>query len=164
MKKKQKETPIQDKKMSKIDIKGGKLTFGQRIELGKIFQSSENEIVKFEKVFECLHKFKPKATQYKKLLPYFQDIIEGIAFWIEKEQTMLKYEPTAEEMSAGIIELTKKIGEFGTIKALAKNYSKDPDEILEWEYGKVFGILYTDFEEYEFQKRYDKVIEKKYKK
>lgn len=150
--------------MEKIDIKGGKLTFGQRIDLGKIFQSDENEIVKFEKVFKLLHDFTPDIAQYNELLPYFNEIIEGIAFWIEQEQTLLKYEPTSEEMSAGIMDLTKKTGEFGTIKALAKNYSKDPDEILKWEYGKVFGILYTDLEEHYFQKRYNKVLEKKYKK
>ena len=41
--------------LSKIDIKSGDMTFGKRIELGKIFQSEISEIEMFEKVFECLH-------------------------------------------------------------------------------------------------------------
>ena len=44
------------------------------------------------------------------------------------------------------------------IKALAKAYGKDPDEILRWQYGKVFGILYTDLEERKFEKKYQQQI------
>lgn len=150
--------------LSKIDIKAGKMTFGQRIELGKIFQSDDSDAEKFEKVFICLHEYKPCVQDYEILVPYFKEIIEGITFWIEQETTLLKYEPSAEEISAGINELSSKIGNYGTIKALAKNYSKDPDEVLRWEYGKVFGILYTDLEEYKYQKRFSKVVERKYKK
>ena len=97
----------------------------------------------------------------KKILPYFKRIIEGLEFWSEQEQTLLKYEPSQEELRAGIKDFSKKVGEFSTIKALAKAYNKDPDDILKWEYGKVFGILYTDLEEFKFNKRYQKVIESK---
>ncbi|OJV40842.1 MAG: hypothetical protein BGO29_14840 [Bacteroidales bacterium 36-12] len=151
-------------KMSEIDIKSGKITFGQRIELGKIFQGDDTEIVKFEKVFLCMHDFKPAMTEYTKLTDYFNRIIRGITYWIEQEQTLLKYDPSPEELNAGIKDLSDKIGEFGTIKALAKNYGKDPDEVLKWEYGKVFGILYSDLEEYKYQQRFNKVLEQKYKR
>jgi hypothetical protein len=147
---------------SKIDVKGGKLTYGQRIELGKIFEKSTDEIFLFKGIFSVLHGYSPKIREFKKLLPYFESIIEGLEHWLEAEKA-LNYEPSTEEKQAGIIELGKKIGEFGTIKALAKNYGKEPDEILKWEYGKVFGILYTDLEEFKFQKRYNEVIERKYK-
>lgn len=149
--------------LSKIDIKSGDMTFGKRIELGEIFQSEISEIEMFEKVFECLHQYKPKASDYEKLLGYFSDIVEGIRYWLEAETTMLQYEPSSEEMQAGIKELSTKIGEYGTIKALAKAYSKDPDEVLEWKYSKVFGILYTDLEEFKYQKAYNKVLERKSK-
>jgi len=52
---------------------------------------------------------------------------------------------------------------MGTVKALAKAYAKDPDEIFKWKYSKVFGILYSDLEEHKFRQRYNKVIEQKYK-
>lgn len=149
------------KDLEKIDIKSGKMTFSQRIDLGNIFSSDASEIDKFEKVFMCLHNFKPEPSDYEYLIEYLNEIIQGIKFWIEKETTLLNYDPTAEELRAGVRELSKNVGEFGTIKALAKAYSKDPDEILQWNYGKVFGILYTDLEEYKFQLRYQKVIEAK---
>lgn len=141
--------------MEKIDIKAGLMTFGQRIELGKIFANPElDELGKFEQTFICLHENKPKAKEYSKLVPYFMEIVEGIQYWAQQEATLLKYEPTAKEKKAGVKELSIKTGDLGTIKALAKNYHQDPDAILLWQYGKVFGILYTDLEEYKYQLRY----------
>lgn len=145
-----------------IDIKGGKLTFGQRIELGKIAQSGVSDSEIFEQIIFLLYKIKPRPRQYKKYISYFNHAIEGLKFWIEQEK-LLNYECSPEERAAGIKEFTSKVGEFATIKALAKAYAKDPDEILEWEYGKVFGILYTDLEEYKFNQRYNKILQAKYK-
>lgn len=140
---------------SQIDIKGGEMTFGQRIELGKIFSNTElREIDKFEKTFICLHDHKPKAKDYSKLTAYFIEIVQGLGFWAKQESTLLKYEPSVKEKRAGIKELSLKTGDFGTIKALAKNYNQDPDTILQWKYGKVFGILYTDLEEFKYNSRY----------
>lgn len=150
------------KKIKEIDIEGGKLTFGQRIDLGKLMCSEYSEVEKFEKTFEILHEVKLKISEYKKHIDYFATIIEGLKFWSEQEATLLKYEPTQEEKQAGIKDFSQKVGEFATVKALAKAYSKDPDEILNWEYGKVFGILYTDLEEHKFNVRYNKVLEAKY--
>ena len=150
-------------KLVHINIKSGDMNFGQRIELGKIAAMDCSELEKFEKVFICLHKFKPTLKECSDLLDYFTEIIEGLKFWIDQEITLLKYKPSIEEKRAGVKELSEKIGEFGTIKALAKAYGKDPDEILLWKYGKVFGILFTDLEEHKFQVRYNKVIESKFK-
>ena len=150
-------------KMSKIDVKVGKLTFGQRIELGKIMSEDIDEEQKFLKTFKCLYNYEAKPIFYKSLLSDFEEIIEGLKFWMIQESTLLKYEPTPEELKAGIKELSIRTGEMGTIKALAKAYSCDPDNVLKWEYGKVFGILFTDLEEYKYQVKYNKVVESKYK-
>lgn len=150
--------------LSKIDVKGGKFTFEQRIELGKIFTSGNDEIIIFKKVFKCLHDYDPILKDLKKLSPYLIEITEGLKFWIEAEQNGLKYEPSDDEKKAGILQLSKKLGELATIKSLAKNFGKDMDEVLKWEYGKVFGILFADLEEYKFQKKYNEVLEQKYKK
>lgn len=149
--------------LSKIDVKGGKLTYGQRIALGKILEKEQDEYLMIREIIYCLHKYYPKNSEIIILSEYINEIIEGIIYWVERENTMLNYEPSPEEKRAGVLELSKKIGHFGTIKSLAKNYSKEPDEILNWEYGKIFGILYTDLEEYKYQIRYNKEIEKKYK-
>lgn len=147
--------------LSKIDIKKGSMTFGQRIELGRILSNTDDELVKFESIFQCLHNFKPKLTEYAALTPYFKAILEGVAHWVNAETIMLKYEPTQEQKQAGIKALSKAIGEMGTVDALAEKYGIDPDVVLGWEYAKVFGILFADLEKSKFQTRYNKIIEKK---
>ena len=151
--------------LNKIDIAAGKMTYSQRIELGKILISDCSTFDKLIQSIKCLHDFDvqilPGNAQFYG--DYFEEICEGILSWVEKEQKLLTYKPTPEELKAGIKELSEKVGDFGTIKALAKAYHKDPDEILSWEYGKVFGILYTDMEEFRFSQRYEKVIKDKYK-
>jgi hypothetical protein len=144
----------------KIDIKGGELTFGQRIEIGKILVEKDLEdFDRFRQTYKCLYKKEPSLTitSARDAASEFEEIIEGIVFWIKKEAELLKYEPSPEEQRAGIIGLAAKIGEFGTVKAIAKTYGQDPDEILKWKYGKVFAILYTDLEEHKFQIKLQKI-------
>ena len=148
-----------------LNIKNGDFTFAHRIELGKIFTTSKSEVEAFKKIFKCLYDIDIDFSHkdFKKAVIHFNEIVEGIKYWIEAETKMLKYEYTPEETSAGVSEYIKKVGEFGTVKAIAKAYGKDPDEILKWKYGKIFGILYTDLEEHKYKKRLEKVIERKYK-
>ena len=147
-----------------VDIKGGKLTFAQRIELGEIFGNGElSEAEKFERAIKCICGKKPTPKQYGQYVNNFRAIVEGLQYWCEAEARMLHSEPTAEERSAGIEEYSKSIGVFGTVKAIAKTFGQDPDDVLQWEYGKVFSILYTDLEDYKYQRRLNKVIERKYK-
>lgn len=148
--------------MERIDIKSGDLTYGQRIELGTIFNDPEaDNLTRLNRTIECLHGITPTAAQLPELTGYFGEIIEGLRHWVEQENTLLKYEPSEEEIRAGIDEYSRKVGEFGTIKSLAKAYNQDPDTILGWKYSKVFGILYTDLEEYKFNKRFNKELEKR---
>lgn len=156
--------------MEKIDVKGGQMTYGQRIELGKICDKyakmddfKKSKLIK--ELYFCLHNEMPIISPFtiKSLLSYTKEIIEGITFWVEKEQKLLKYDPTPEELRAGIRDLSEKVADFGTIKALAKTYAQDPDIILEWKYAKVFGLLYTDLEEHKFTVKLNKVISEKYK-
>lgn len=152
--------------LERINIKGGKLTYGQRIDLGDLFASQKSEVEKFKEAFRILHDKTPDFSNMKEMqmyVEYFQQIVDGLQFWFEKEKQLLDYKPEQEEIRAGIKELSEKIGSFGTIKTLARNYSQDPDNILKWEYGKVFGIIYTDFEEFKYQKKLHKQYEQKMK-
>ena len=147
-----------------VDIKGGKLTFAQRIELGEIFGNGDmSEVEKFEQAIKCIYGKKIKPNQYGQYVGKFRAIVEGLQYWCEAEARMLHNEPTADERAAGIEEYSKNIGIFGTVKAIAKTFGQDPDDVLQWEYGKVFSILYTDLEDYKYQRRLNKVIERKYK-
>lgn len=144
-----------------IDIRGGKLTYGQRIELGQIlFDEKKSASQKYAAAMACLY---PGWTQTfaAEWIARYQEVIEGIEYWMKKEAAMLDYQPTGDELAAGFNDLGRKLGPMMTVMTLAEKFSRDPDEILQWEYGKVFGLLYADLENFKFQRRYRRIMEKK---
>lgn len=147
--------------IQRIDIQGGQMTFGQRIELGRIITEKElTPIDKMKEGMQCLGA-KWSLRNTSEIVEYWYEVLTGIKYWIEREQTELKYEPSAEEKAAGIAQLSLVVGEMATITALAKDYSKDPDEILEWKYGKVYNLLFTNLQSHLFRERLNKELERK---
>lgn len=147
--------------IQRIDIKGGQMTFGQRIELGRIITDKEmTGIDKMKEGMQCLG-VKWSLRNTSEIVEYWYEVLLGIKYWIEREQTELKYEPSAEEKAAGIAQFSLVVGEMATITALAKDYSKDPDEILEWKYGKVYNLLFTNLQSHLFRERLNKELERK---
>lgn len=147
--------------IKRIDIQGGQMTFGQRIELGRIITEKElTDIDKMKEGMQCLGA-KWSLRNTSEIVEYWYEVLMGIKYWIEREQTELKYEPSAEEKAAGIAQLSLVVGEMATITALAKDYSKDPDEILEWKYGKVYNLLFTNLQSHLFRERLNKELERK---
>ena len=145
----------------RIDIKGGKLTYGQRIELGQIhFNDKLTASERYIASMECLHPgwehvFTPEW------IAWYAEVIEGIEYWMRRESTMLNYTPSGDELAAGFGDLGKTLGPMMTVMTLAEKFSRDPDEILTWEYGKVFGLLYADLENFKFQRRLRRIMENK---
>lgn len=140
-------------------VKDGTLTFGQRIALGQVLQSSKlTESKKYITALEVMDIHEHEVFLFDTyLLDYYHDeILAGVIHWSEREAKELKYDPTKEEIMAGIEALAAKSGYMGTVKALAKAYSVDPDEVLKWKYGKVFDILRTDLLESQFCKRLER--------
>lgn len=136
--------------MTKIDVKAGDLTFGQRIELGYILQDPKTD--EFDKMSAGLKALGYRSVNPIKRVKYWKEVLEGMLYWAKRERE-LQYNPTAEEKAAGIHELSKLIGDMGTVLALAKDFSVDPDEVLRWKYGKVYNILYVNLQNYLFEKR-----------
>ena len=147
--------------IQRTDIKGGQMTFGQRIELGRIITDKElTGIDKMKEGMQCLG-VKWSLRNTSEIAEYWYEVLLGIKYWIEREQAELKYEPSAEEKAAGIAQFSLFVGEMATITALAKDYSKDPDEILEWKYGKVYNLLFTNLQSHLFRERLNKELERK---
>lgn len=132
------------------------MTFGQRIELGRIL--SEPGLSEYERFKQSMLCIDPTWTvqDMKEGVEYFDEVLEGILYWIDREKVELKYNPSADELAAGIEVLSLRVGEMSTIMALAKDYSKDPDEILEWKYGKVFNILFTNLQSFLYRDRLER--------
>lgn len=92
-----------------IDVKGGDITFGQRLELGMILSQEKPEHEVFLEAIECAYGCRPDPKEYKKAIPSFKILLEGIKFWIEAEAKHLKCTPTAEEIEAGIEAYNKAV-------------------------------------------------------
>lgn len=135
-------------------------TYGHRIELERIFTSEERDYWKMSEAFSLFYGFSRKVLPMGMRLQVFESIAEGFRGWIEKERTLLDYQPSEEELRAGIRDLSAKVGNMTTVKALAKTYGTDPDTILQWPYSKVFILLYTDLEERKFEKKLSKEYER----
>lgn len=147
--------------MEKRDIKGGDFTWGERIQLGKILADKDApEMTKALNIIECLHG-KDHPPIYT-LADYIEEIAEGLAFWVQQEQT-LYLEHSAEEMEAGYKQFSEAVGEMASIINVAKCYGKCPDEVLEWKYPTVFMHLKVEVESEKFNRRLQKVYEKKQK-
>lgn len=149
-----------------VDVKGGDLTYGQRIELGGILANptGRKEYELFMDTMECLYGHRPAPKEFKEAIRLFKDAVEGLSFWIKAESEQLKYTPTQEEKDAGVERYAKEVGEIGTAYAIAKEFSLDPDVILNWKYGKVFGYLRKQKADGDFQRRYSEIMARKSKK
>lgn len=147
-------------KIGRIDWDSEDFSYGQRIELGEIFGSEGRDYQKMCDAFRTMYGFSRLVLPMRLRVKVFDSIVRGLKGWIEKEQQLLDYEPSDEELRAGVKKLTEKVGNMSTIKQLAKSYGVDPDVVLGWSYGKVFGILYTDLEERKFEKKLSKEYER----
>lgn len=135
-------------------------TYGNRIALEQIFASDKSDYWKMCDAFKEMYGFSRRVLPMKLRTEVFESIAIGLKEWIDKEQELLNYTPSAEEIRAGIKDLSDKVGNMSTIKSLAKTYATDPDKVLEWPYSKVFVILYTDLEERKFEKKLSKEYER----
>lgn len=150
-------------KFDKIDIRGGQMTYAQRIRLGEILTSGAKEREMFRQTFDCLCEgYTPRYTRVE--MQYVMEVIDGIRYWIDRESKELSSKPSADEVAAGINLLSKRTGYMATLVALGEKFGCDPDEVLGWKYGKVFNILLVNKENADFSRRYREVLSKKKRK
>lgn len=152
-------------RLRRYDMSEGDFSYGARIALGDIFaDESRSEYQRAKAAWRELYGWSPRVMPPLMRARAFKRMVEGFAEWVRREQEMLSYTPTADEVAAGYEAYCKRIGASGTIYALAKAFGVDPDEVLRWKYAKVFGILYHDLEELKFGRAYDKVITDKHRR
>lgn len=146
-----------------VNIQGGEFTYGNRIALADIFKDEgKTEYQKMKEAFREIYGYScrwlPRKKRYRTLI----GIVEGFSEWIKRENTVLDYKPTQDQLRAGIEQYSKAVGSMSTVHAIAERFSEDPDTVLRWDYAKVFGILFVDLERYKYQQRERKVIDEKY--
>lgn len=140
----------------------GDFTYGQRIAVGQIFtDTSRSEYRRMSDAWRELYGWSARLMPPRIRVRRFDRMLDGLRDLVNLEQQLLDYKPTAEEERAGIKDYAQRVGDMGTLKAIAKAYSQDPDSVLKWKYGKVFGILQTDLEEYKYQLRLQKAMSRR---
>ena len=145
--------------MKIVDVKKD-ITFAQRIELGNIFQNDKTtDYQKFEKAIRCLYDAKIRWYNIKRYFKLLDDIVSGLAFWVQMESKELKNPLTIEQEQAGYGN-PSKWSTIATADIIATKYGIDPDTVLKWKYGKVFGILAKDLEDYKKSVKYQKIMNK----
>ncbi len=161
------------KEAEQIDVKGGKCTYGQMVELGRVLDAAfaraesggeNDDVTTIKNLIRTLHKdSNPGITVTN--VKYAMEIAGAVRFWRERENEKLKYTPSDEERAAGYETLAKLTGPTGVASTIAEKFGVHggPDAIFEWPYGTVFMILYIDLERYKFQKRLQDIRERKRK-
>lgn len=144
---------------SKVNI--GKSTYGNlekaKLSLQKYSQRPMLSVVELVKIYE---------GEDISELPFIENIGRGIAI-LEKINTFLsgfkelyEYEPTPEEIEAGVEDLNK-LGSFYTVKKLSEKFGKHPDEILNWEAAIVYSFLKADAIDARISQNLQKIYQRK---
>lgn len=147
--------------IGKFSLRSDAFTYALRIEVGDCFGNDAlSPYQRMKAAFIAVYGYSPTLLPLKMRVRWLNDIAEEFKTWIEQEQASLDYKPSAEEIAAGVEDFSQKVGHLGTIKSIAQAYSRDPDDVLQWPWGKVFGILSTDLQEFEYNKRLQKQYDK----
>ena len=162
-----------------IDVHGGKCTYGQMCDLGRVLDAAiaeqekdtYDEIETYRRLISVLH---PNVRPCLSLsnVRYAIDIARGVRHWREQENRMLKYEPSDEEKQAGYDKLSASSGPTGVAITIAEKFGVagkpgervGPDVVFEWPYATVFQVLRIDLDRYKFQKRLSDIRENKRKR
>lgn len=113
----------------------------------------------------CIAKDMDKEDLYdfswRKLFSFFNYLTHGLEH-INKLEKLLEYEPTSEEVRAGIEEFDQ-FGYFVTIDRLAGGDPLKYEKIVKLPYDVVYSKLLLSKTDAIFQKRYHEVLKQKYK-
>ncbi len=136
------------------NYKDGEFSYGQRIAIGDIL--TDEGRTWYQRLKACwreLYGWNARLMPARMRVRRFGRLTEGLRYWVELEERTLNYKPTDQEQKAGLMRLNEEVGHMGTIKALAEKFGTDPDVILGWQWGKVYGILHADLKEAEYHQR-----------
>ena len=153
---------IGKKKIQPIDLLSDKFLFGHRIELGKLIASGEDNNL-IDGVMFALYEVKIRPIHYPIVYNHVKEVLEKLKVWTDKERA-LEYVPTPEEREAGINVISEKVKEFATIDAIATRMHISHNDALALPYSIVFLMLQKDLEQSKFERRLNKIYERKYKK
>lgn len=95
-----------------------------------------------------------------KVLGKGQHVLNLISKFMLEFKRLNEYEPTIEELEAGVEELSK-FGFFGTSVQLARKYGQTHDQVLNMPAREVYTTLLYDFEQSEVERKLNQIRSRK---
>lgn len=145
----------------KLEVDFDEMTFGH---LRRLQSEIKNTGEMFTKPFEILLNLPPKKYMRMKAIDclrfvlHVKESLEAIVLLFEK----IQHKPSEDEVKAGIHKLSG--GFFHTADWYARRMGiTNHDDVDGVKWGIIYLAKQKDFEEYQFQENYRKVIEQKYK-
>jgi hypothetical protein len=134
------------------------LTFGDVITIRKSI--SNPDIENLTNIFQLVFGMKPRKVMSLKTVQFYQSfnwIKEQIELLTKRENKELSSTPEPKLKMAGIDELNK-FGELNTLIALSEKFSTNPLEVVKWNYGYVFSLVWQSKISNDINKRYMKSL------
>lgn len=130
------------------------MTYSQRLELGVVLSSQTDTIV-----FDCYKVVYGKDPSLSELMHFeLEPLLKGIAEWINLESEYLHYEPTPEEIQAGI---NNQECPLATAVSIGKDFGIMPNDVLQRPYSEIFSILWANAEQRKFERKLNKIMSRK---
>lgn len=142
------------------DLNVGRKTYGEFEQALIFIRKAENQILSIPKVIECFYGEKLEDENVLKVLGKGAFVLDKISKFVHEFKRLGEYEPSVEELEAGVEELNK-FGFFATAVQLARKYGKTHDDILNMPAREVYNTLLYDFEQSEVEKRINKIRSRK---
>lgn len=135
------------------------MSYQQRLSLGELFNRQPSETEAIMESYKIIYKKEPSLKDLAHYIKEdFEDMLEGLKIWIDSEAEYLHYEPTPEEISAGINQLKCPLS---TAVSIGKDFGLMPNDVLERPYSEIFTILWSNNENAKFEKKLQKIMNRK---
>lgn len=149
-------------RFKKRDIMAGDMLFGERLELGHIFQQADTpDIERTKQVIRCLHEVTVSDKAALLLMPYAIEVAEAFVKWKEREEQECYVEPQEEARQAGVEKMAQACGDYAGVVDLAERFGYSFEQVYKMPYKDVFAIWKVDAERAKFQRRLHSVLQKK---
>lgn len=146
------------------DISEGDLTYGERIELGRIVRDENmGDYQRIKEVCQCLYDVEVTPEQAVHLTDHVAKVLTDIIDWMKKEQQEFYIPPTPEEERARIQDLTKACGDMGDVVSLAESFQCSFEEVYNKPYLEIFTIHKVHAERTRYERRLNKVYQERKK-
>ena len=146
--------------IAKRDIAAGDFTFGERLQLGRIFSSDNkgDDIQRTKDIIECLHEKIIDDKEAEQWLPYALEVCEAYVQWRKREDTECYVPPQQEALQAGVEQLAQETGDMAGVVDLAERFGWSFEKVYKMPYLDVFTIWKVDASRAKFQRRLNEVL------